>query len=140
MEIQNCCCVLLVCQHDYLQCYSDAGRQSTGPIAAFLRPVPAAQPEAEAKSQAALLAAAAAAAGMAHSSLQAGAVQAAVQVCLTPAADDTGCRALPALQQPFLSCPINMTIQELCQVRHAGFGDMAPLLPTAHVYDSAGCC
>ena len=93
-----------------------AGRQSTGPIAAFLRPLPPAQPEAEAKSQATLLAAAAAAAGMAHSSLQAGAAQAAVQVCLTPAADDAGARALPALQQPFLSCPVDMTVQELCQV------------------------
>ena len=80
-----------------------------GPIAAFLRPVPPAQPEAEAKSQASLLAAAAAAAAV----QQATSVQPAVQIWLTPAASDGGAEALPALAKPWLTCPGDMKIEQL---------------------------
>ena len=90
----------------------DAGRQSTGPIAAFLRPLPPAQPEVEAKALAASLAATAAT----DAKQQEHAVHAVVQVYLQPQLDVEGSRALPKMQRPFLSCPADMQIEQLHKV------------------------
>lgn len=90
-----------------------AGRQSSGPIAAFLRPLPPSQPEAEAKAQAASLAATAAAA----SKQQEVTLHGAVQVCLMPDGVVPEGRALPALDKPFLSCPAKMHVRELQKVQ-----------------------
>ena len=96
-----------------------AGRQSTGPIAAFLKPLPLAQSEAEAKAMAASLASTAAA----NAQQQKHAVRDAVQVCLRPDEAAEG-RALPELQRPFLTCPADMQIGQLQKVSepslHAG--------------------
>jgi len=88
------------------------GRQSTGPIAAFLRPLPPAQSEADAKSMAASLAAGAAA----DAKQQEHAVHAMVQVCLQPDPDVEEGKAMAELQQPFLSCPVTMQVGELQKV------------------------
>ncbi|KAL3152995.1 hypothetical protein ABBQ38_012023 [Trebouxia sp. C0009 RCD-2024] len=88
------------------------GRQSTGPIAAFLRPLPPTQPEEEAKAQAASLAATAAAAAK----QQEVTLHGAVQVCLLPDCGVPEGRALPALDKPFLTCPARMHVRELQQV------------------------
>lgn len=86
-----------------------SGRQSTGPIAAFLRPLPPAQPEAEAKAMAASLAATAAA----NAQQQNHAVHAVVQVCVRPGPKTGEGGALPTLQRPFLMCPVDMQIEQL---------------------------
>ncbi|DBA70660.1 TPA: hypothetical protein ACH3X2_012043 [Trebouxia sp. C0005] len=86
-----------------------SGRQSTGPIAAFLRPLPPAQPEVEAKAMAASLAATAAA----NVQQQKHAVHAVVQVCVRPEPKPGEGRALPLLQRPFLMCPVDMQIGQL---------------------------
>ena len=88
------------------------GRQSTGPIAAFLRPLPPSQPEEEAKAQAASLAATAAAAAQ----QQEVTLHFVVQVHLMPEAGVSESRALPALEKPFLKCPAKMQVQELQKV------------------------
>ncbi len=90
----------------------NVGRQSTGPIAAFLRPLPPAQPEAEAKVMAASLAATA----TANAQQQKHAVHAVVQVCVRPEQKTGQGRALPKLQQPFLMCPVDMQIGQLQKV------------------------
>lgn len=90
----------------------NAGRQSTGPIAAFLRPLPPAQPEVEAKAMAASLAATAAA----NVQQQKHAVHAVVQVCVRPEPKPGEGRALPLLQRPFLMCPVDMQIGQLQKV------------------------
>ena len=90
-----------------------AGRQSTGPIAAFLRPLPPSQPEEEAKAQAASLAATAAAAAK----QQEVTLHGAVQVCLMPDDKVSEGRALPAVDKPFLSCPARMHVRELQKVQ-----------------------
>ncbi len=90
----------------------NVGRQSTGPIAAFLRPLPPAQPEAEAKAMAASLAATAAA----NAQQQNHAVHAMVQVCVRPEQKTGEGRALPTLQRPFLMCPVDMQIGQLQKV------------------------
>ena len=111
-----------------------------GPIAAFLRPVPPVQPEAEAKSQASLLAAAAAAAAV----QQATSLQATVQIWLTPAAGDGSEGALAALAKPWLSCPADMKVEQLSQA--SVFGLEWPhtcCLKVVHVcraYPSPSCC
>ncbi|DBA87348.1 TPA: hypothetical protein ACH3X1_004396 [Trebouxia sp. C0004] len=87
----------------------NSGRQSTGPITAFLRPLPPAQPEAEAKAMAASLAATAAA----NAQQQKHAVHAVVQVCVKPEQKAGEGRALPKLQRPFLMCPVDMQIGQL---------------------------
>ena len=89
------------------------GRQTTGPIAAFLRPLPPSQPEEEAKAQAASLAATAAAAAQQQNIT----VHAAIQVFLMPEAGVAEGRALPALEKPFLKCPAGMQAQELQKVQ-----------------------
>ncbi|DBB18230.1 TPA: hypothetical protein ACH3X3_003196 [Trebouxia sp. C0006] len=86
-----------------------SGRQSTGPIAAFLRPLPPAQPEAEAKAMAASLAATAAA----NAQQQNHAVHTVVQVCVRPEQKTGEGRVLPTLQRPFLMCPVDMQIGQL---------------------------
>lgn len=87
------------------------GGQS-GPIVSFLRPVPPAQPEAEARSQATLLAAAAAAAAV----QQVATVRPTVQICLTPAAENgNGEGALRPLANPWLTCPADMRVEQLLQ-------------------------
>lgn len=92
-----------------------------GPIAAFLRPVAPAQPEAEARSQASLLAAAAAAAAVQQAtSLQSTSLQATVQIWLTPAAGDGREGALAALAKPWLSCPGDMKVEQLSQASELG--------------------
>ena len=93
-------------------CLSNTGRQSTGPIPAFLRPLPPSQPEEEAKAQAASLAATAAAAAK----QQEVTLQGVVQVCLIPEAEVPEGKALPALEKPFLNCPAQMHVQELQKV------------------------
>ena len=94
-----------------LKAVACVGGQS-GPIASFLRPVPPAQPEAEARSQATLLAAAAAAAAV----QQVATVQPTVQICLTPAAgEDNGEGALRPLAKPWLTCPADMRVEQLLQ-------------------------
>ncbi len=90
----------------------NAGRQSTGPIAAFLRPLPPAQPEAEAKAMAASLAATAAA----NAQQQNHAVHTVVQVCVRPEQKTGEGRVLPTLQRPFLMCPVDMQIGQLQKV------------------------
>ncbi|KAL3140935.1 hypothetical protein ABBQ32_005465 [Trebouxia sp. C0010 RCD-2024] len=88
------------------------GRQSTGPIAAFLRALPPSQPEEEAKAQAASLAATAAAAAK----QQEVTLHGDVQVCLMPDGGVPEGSALPALDKPFLQCPARMRIRELQKV------------------------
>ena len=90
-----------------------AGRHSSGPIAAFLRPLPPAQPEAEAKAMAASLAATAAA----HAKQQEYAVHAVAHVCLKPDPDVDEARAMPELQQHYLSCPAKMQVGQLQEVK-----------------------
>lgn len=90
----------------------EGGRQSTGPIAAFLRPLPPAQPESEAKDMAASLAATAAALAQ----QQEHAVHAMVQVHVTPESARNGQATVPTLQKSYLSCPADMQIEQLQKV------------------------
>ena len=105
------------------------GRQTSGPTAAFLRPLAPSQPKEEAKAQAASLAATAAAAAR----QQGITVDAAIQVCLMPEAGMAEGRALPAQEKPVLKCPAEMQAQQLQQVQaHSTF-----ILPFTPAFDCA---